>query len=210
MKKVWLRLSRRERAVLSVALLLFFLVLARYLVVEPYLGRRAWVSSQLEILSQRLERERRYVARGGELEETIRQLEAKLKELESGLLEGDTAPVVASALQQAIGQIAAREGVQIVAAHVPGPQPVGVFLRVPVQTEVSGEMVQVVNFIRGIDSSSKLLSVNEITIRSLFPAPGQRGAPGLQGSLRASVVISGFARHSAPSPEPKKGAGRSG
>jgi len=198
-KKFWLRLSKRERTIFFLAFSLFALVVARYLVINPYLARRAWVKDQLEVKYQQLENQNRYLARGNELEEQLKILRVRLKQLESALLEGDTAPVTASALQETVRAIAAKEGVQIVATRVLNPEPFGAFLKVPIQVEVDGEVEQVASLIKGIDSAPKLLVVKELTIRSLRPrARRRRRGRAQQASkgLRASMVIAGFSRPS--------------
>ena len=199
MKKFWLRLSKRERTIFFLAFSLFALVVARYLVINPYLSRRAWVKDQLEVKYQQLENQNRYLGRGKELEEQIKILRVRLKQLESALLEGDTAPVTASALQATVRAIAAKEGVQIVATRVLNPEPIGSFLKVPIQVEVDGEVEQVASLIKGINSAPKLLVVNELTIRSLRPRATRRRRGKAQKpnkGLRASMVIAGFSRPS--------------
>jgi len=198
-KKFWLRLSKRERTIFFLAFSLFALVVARYLVINPYLARRAWVKDQLEVKFQQLENQNRYLGRGNELEEQIKILRVRLKQLESGLLEGDTAAVTASALQETVRAIAAKEGVQIVATRVLNPEPIGSFLKVPIQVEVDGEVEQVASLIKGIDTAPKLLVVNELTIRSLRPRARRRRQRKTQQAnkgLRASMVIAGFSRPS--------------
>ena len=141
------------------ALSIFLLVLGRYLVVEPYSARREWVKSQLEIHSRLLKKQKQYLNRRTQLEGDLEQLKTKLETLDLSLLVGDTPPVSASALQETVREIAAKEGVQIVSTRVLSPKPVGSFLSIPVQIEVSGEIGQVANLIKGIESSSKLLVV---------------------------------------------------
>ena len=192
MKKFWLRLSKRERTIVYGALCLLALVVARFLVINPYLAHRDWVKDQLEIKYQQLENQNRYLGRGDELEERIKILRKRLKTLESALLEGDTAPVTASALQETVRLIAAKEGVQIVATRVLNPEPVGSFLKVPIQVEVDGEVEQVASLIKGIDSAPKLLVVKELTIRSLRPVPGEDagGRPRIRAKDSGPVWLS--------------------
>ena len=196
MKKFWERLSKRERGMAILACSIFFLVLGNYLVLEPYSARREWVKSQLEIQTNLLERQNRYLKRRTQIEGDLRRLKTKLETLKSSLLGGDTPPVSASALQETVRKIAAKEGVQIVSTRVLSPKPVGSFLTISVQLEVSGEVGQLVNLIRGIESNAKLLAVSEVNIRSLASRVNRRRRPILRsrGSLRTTLVISGFAR----------------
>ena len=196
MKNFWGRLSKRERGMVLLALSIFLLILGRYLVVKPYSARREWVKSQLEIQTQLLEKQSRYLKRRTQLEGDLGQLQTKLEALDSSLLAGDTPPVSASALQEEVREIAAKEGVQIVSTRVLSPKPAGSFLSIPVQIEVSGEIGQVVNLIKGIESSSKLLVVSEVNIRSLVSRVNRRRRPIVRGrgGLRTTLVISGFVR----------------
>jgi len=196
-KNLWLRLSKRERVIVSVAALIFVLLLARFFVLNPYLAHRASVAEQLDVRAKQLENHRRYLNRKEEIQGEIAALKTELEELVASLLVGDTPPVIASSLQETVRAIAAREGVQIVATRVLNPEPVGAFLRIPIQMEIDGAMEQVASLIQGIDSGPQLLVVNEITIRSLSPQaargrPRERQAAG--GGVRASMVIAGFAR----------------
>ncbi len=196
MKKFWERLSKRERRMALLACSIFFLVLGNYLVLEPYSARREWVKSQLEIQTNLLERQNRYLKRRTQIEGDLKRLKTKLETLKSSLLGGDTPPVSASALQETVRKIAAKEGVQIVSTRVLSPKPVGSFLTISVQLEVSGEVGQLVNLIKGIESNAKFLMVSEVNIRSLASRVKRRRRPVLRsrGSLRTTLVISGFAR----------------
>jgi len=196
MKSLWGRLSKREKGMVFLALSIFFLVLGRYFVVEPYSARREWVKSQLEIHSRLLKKQKQYLNRRTQLEGDLGQLKTKLETLDSSLLPGDTPPVSASALQETVREIAAKEGVQIVSTRVLSPKPAGSFLSIPVQVEVSGEIGQVVNLIKGIESSSMLLVVSEVNVRSLVSRVKRRRRrlPQRKKGLRTTLVISGFVR----------------
>ena len=56
MKRLWQRLSRRERGLIGGTLLILFLAVGRYFVLTPYLERRAWVQNQLEAQPRLLEK----------------------------------------------------------------------------------------------------------------------------------------------------------
>ncbi len=85
------------------------------------------------------------------------------------------------------------------ATRVLNPEPIGSFLKVPIQVEVDGAVDQVTSLIKGINSAPKLLVVKELTIRSLRPRARrrrQRRAREASKGLRASMVIAGFSRPS--------------
>jgi Tfp pilus assembly protein PilO len=197
MKRLWQRLSQRERALVLVVLGILVLVLARYLLVLPFLERWAWVRNQLEVQPQLLEKNLRFI---NQQENLIAALDAARKEIklrEPKLLSGNTASVSASDLQETVQGLATKEGAQVITTRVLNPEPAGSFSKIAIQMEIGGQIDQIANFIRGIDSSPKLLVVDEINVRSLFrpvSVPQPQAAQAAIQNLRVSVTIAGFIR----------------
>lgn len=219
MKRIWQRLSKRERGLVLLSLFVLFLVLGRYFLISPFLERREWVKTQLEIRPQVLEKNLRYLGQREQIEARLEKDRAELKALEASLLSGATPSVIASDLQQTVQALAAKEGVQVISTRVLNPEAMDPFTKIPIQMEVGGQIDQVVNLIKGIESAEKLLVLGEVNIRSLFTPVGARtrGAPALPAqTLRANLVVSGFARAEPKSPArgaaekgkvPEKGSG---
>src|SRR3972149_6798390 len=168
MKRLWQRLSKRESGLVVLSLFIFLLVLGRYFFLVPFLERREWVKSQLEIQPQLLEKNHRYIGRKDEIAAALMKARAELQAIEPSLTSGDTPSVSASDLQQAVQALAAKEGLQVITTRVLNPDTKGPFTRIPIQIEISGQIYQLVNLIHGIDSADKLLVVDELNIRSLF------------------------------------------
>ena len=198
MKRIWQRLSKRERGLVVLTLFISLIVLGRYLLVTPFLARREWVKSQLEIQPQLLEKNLRYVGQKAEMAAGLERARGELKAVEPSLLSGDTPSVSASDLQQTVQSLAAKEGTQVISTRVLNPEAMGSFTKIPIQVEISGQIDQVANLIKGIESADKLLVVSELNIRSLFtPVAVARppAAPQVPAqNLRASLTIVGFAR----------------
>ena len=180
MKQFWQRLSQRERGLVVVTLVIIFLVLARYIVIGPFVERREWVQSQLEIQPQLLEKNLRFLGQKDELMATLEATQNELKAKEPRLLTGDTPSVSASDLQDVIQGLATKEGTQVITTRVLNPETAGSFAKISVQMEIGGQIDQLASLIRGIENSPKLLMIDEINVRSLFrPAgfPSRRGFP---------------------------------
>jgi len=209
-KRLWERLSKREKGLVVLTLLILLSVIARYFLVSPFLERREWVKGQLEIQPQLLEKNLRYVGQKAAMAANLEKARGEIKALEPSLLSADTPSVSASDLQQTIQAIATKEGTQVISTRVLNPEAMGAFTKIPVQIEVSGQIDQVANLIKGIESAEKLLVLQELNIRSLFTPVVAGRAPGTpqppQQNLRASLTISGFARGQ-PAPPPKAEAG---
>lgn len=198
MKQSWRRLSRRERALVLLSGVILLVFIARYAIVTPLLERRAWVAEQLEAQPQLLAKNLRYLGQNEVITTGLAAAQAQIKAQEPKLLTGDTPSVSASDLQETVQAMAAREGTQIITTRVLNTEPAGSFSKIGIQLEIGGQIQQLANLIRGIETSPKLLVIDEINVRSLFrPAgfPQPPGAPQAPAqNLRVSLMVSGYAR----------------
>jgi Tfp pilus assembly protein PilO len=202
MKQFWRRLSQRERGLVLVTVAILVLAMARYLLIMPFLERWDWVKNQLEVQPQLLEKNLRYIAQQDNLMAALNAAQSEIKFKEPKLLSGNTPSVSASDLQETVQGLATKEGVQVITTRVLNPEAAGSFSKIAIQMEIGGQIDQIANFIRGIDSSPKLLAVDEINVRSLFrpagiPQPQAVAQPVAQTTLqnlRVSVTIAGFVR----------------
>jgi type II secretory pathway component PulM len=200
MRTFWQRLSTRERALVVAAVAVLFAIIARSLIVNPYLERREWVKTQLEAEPQRLERNLRYLARKEEMAAALEAARTELKNREPRLLTGDTPSVSASDLQNVVQALATKEGTQVITTRVLNPESEGSFSKISIQMEIGAQIDQAANLIRSIETSEKMLVVDEINIRSLFRPVGFPQPPGAQPqataqNLRLSLTVAGFARN---------------
>jgi Tfp pilus assembly protein PilO len=204
MKQFWQRLSRREQGLVIVTLVILCVMLGRYLLVDPFLDRRDWVKNQLQVQPQLLEKNLRYLGQKDELAEALAAGQNAIKAREPRLLTGDTPSVHASNLQETVQTLASKEGTQVITTRVLNPEPAGAFSKIAIQMEIGGQIEQIAALIRDIESSPKLLIVDEINIRSLFRPigfPRPRSVPQTtMQNLRVSLTVAGFARAQAASP----------
>jgi ACT domain-containing protein len=198
MKRLWQRLSQRERGLVVVTIGILVVALMRYLLVIPFLEHWDWVKNQLEVQPQLLEKNIRFIAQQENLVVALDAARKEIKIREPKLLSGNTASVSASDLQETIQGLATKEGAQVITTRVLNPEPAGSFSKIAIQMEIGGQIDQIANFIRSIDSSAKLLVVDEINVRSLFrPVAIQQPQAVSQAAiqnLRVSVTIAGFVR----------------
>ena len=198
MKQFWQRLSRRERSLVVLTLVIVVIALGRYVLIGPFVERWEWVRNQLEIQPQLLEKNIRFLNQRDELVAMLEAARTELKAKEPRFLTGDTPSVSASDLQDAVQGLATKEGTQVITTRVLNPETNGNFAKISLQMEIGGQIDQIASLIRGIENSPKLLMVDEINVRSLFrPAgfPQAPGAPQLAAqNLRVSLTVSGLAR----------------
>jgi Tfp pilus assembly protein PilO len=204
-KQLWQRFSQRERALVVVTVVILLVVLGRISVVNPYMARREWVQTQLEIQPQLLEKNLRYIGQKEQLNAALESARNDIKARETKLLTGDTPSVNASDLQETVQAMAVKEGTQVITTRVLNPEPTGAFSKIAIQMEVGGQVDQVATLVRGIETSPKLLVIDEINVRSLFRPTGiaQQGAPQVPAqNLRVSITVAGFARGQASAGKP--------
>lgn len=206
MNNFWQKLSKRERSLAVVTALILLVFMAKFAIVTPFLERREWVKSQLESQPQLLAKNIRYLGQKDAMLAALEAARAEIKAQEPKLLSGDTASVSASDLQETVQALASREGTQVITTRVLNPETAGSFSKIAIQMEIGGQIQQIANLIKGLESSPKLLVIDEINVRSLFRPigfPQPQGIPQLPAqNLRASLTIAGFAR--APSAAPAK------
>jgi len=101
--------------------------------------------------------------------------------------------------------LATREGTQVITTRVLNPEAAGSFSKIAIQMEIGGQIQQVANLIKGLETAPKLLVIDEVNVRSLFRPigfPQPPGTPQLPAqNLRISLTVAGYAR--APAAAPK-------
>ena len=197
--RFWNRLSKRERGLALLAMIVFVGIIFYDRVVTPLIERRTWVRDQLLSQPELFNRSMQYLGREKEMKTRLEEARRRVKAMDRVLLVGDTPSVIAAALQKVVRDIAAKEGIQIATTRVLDSTEAGSFLRIPIQVDVVGKIDQVANLIKFLDSNPKYLIVDEVNIRSggnnrRARRSKGKGAKQADKELRASLVISGFAR----------------
>jgi type II secretory pathway component PulM len=208
MKRFWQRLSARERTLVGLTGVVLVAILGQYLIAAPFLERRAWVKGQLDSQPQLLEKNLHYLGQKQALATAFERAQNEIKSREPRLLTGDTPSVSASDLQETVQGLATREGTQVITTRVLNPEPAGSFSKIAIQMEVGGQIEQITSLIRGVETSPKLLVIDEINVRSLFRPigfPQPQGVPQIAAqNLRVSITVAGYAR-AQPAPIGKTG-----
>lgn len=198
MNNFWHRLSKRERGLVILTGLVLLIFMTKYVLVTPFLERREWVKNQLDSQPQLLQKNLRYLEQKETLLGALQAARAQIKIQEPKLLTGGTPSVSASDLQETVQAMATREGTQVITTRVLNPEPAGSFAKIGIQLEIGGQIQQIANLIRGIETAPKLLVIDEINVRSLFRPigfPQPQGVPqGPAQNLRISLTVVGFTR----------------
>ena len=204
MSNFWQRLSKRERGLALLTGLIILVFIGKFAALSPFLERRQWVRNQLESQPQLLQKNLRYLSQKELLIASLETVRGQIKAQEPKLLTGDTPSVSASDLQETVQAMASREGTQVITTRVLNPEAAGTYSKIGIQMEIGGQIQQIASLIRGIESSPKLLVVDELNVRSLFRPVGLPQPQGLPAAipqnLRVSLTVIGFARSQPASP----------
>ena len=79
MKQFWQRLSRRERGLVALTVVILSVALGRYLLIGPFLDRWDSVRARLEIEPQLLEKNLRFLAQREELATALEVARSEIK-----------------------------------------------------------------------------------------------------------------------------------
>jgi hypothetical protein len=178
--------------------IILLVIVGKYFVITPFLEHREWVKSQLESQPQLLEKNLRYLGQKESMSAAAVAAQNEIKSREAKLLTSDTPSVSASDLQDTVQGLAIREGTQVITTRVLNPETAGSFSKIAIQMEIGGQIDQIANLVKGIETSPKFLVIDEINIRSLFrpigvPQPQVAPQAPVQ-NLRVSLTVSGYAR----------------
>jgi Tfp pilus assembly protein PilO len=177
-------LSRRERLIVFIGGLGLVVVLGWTFVVQPLMDRfqatTELVPSRTQVLGRRLD----LIARKDAI---TRDLEATNTDIEkaSARFLTDAAPAVAaSELQKLTKDMAAQASTEIRSERILPPVERGEILEIPVEIAVSGEIRQLVDLLSRLETSPKMLTVQDLRVRVVNVSQPKE--------LLATLTVSGF------------------
>jgi Tfp pilus assembly protein PilO len=197
-------LSRRERALVAVALLAAIAIAGYLYVVEPIRQRNAQEAELIPVREARLERRRALIAQHSALTGELADADKRVAAESLRLLQGPTPPLAASELQKLIKDLAATVGVEVRSERVLPTVDRSGLVEVPIEITVAGGIRESVNLLGRIDQTPKLLTVQDFKMRVVSlgqprdllttitvagyllgtPAPARTGEQGKAGGSR--------------------------
>ena len=158
-------LSRRERALVAVALLAAIGIAGYLYVVEPIRQRNAQEAELIPVREARLERRRALIAQRSTLTSELADADKRVAAESLRLLQGPTPPLAASELQKLIKDLAATVGVEVRSERVLPTVDRGGLVEVPIEITVAGGVREAVNLLGRLDQTPKLLTVQDFKMR---------------------------------------------
>ena len=183
-------LSRRERTIVGLALVVGVLLGGWMLVVEPILEHNRSAAELVPAREQVLLQKRELIARRAAITAELNATTARFDKLAEGFLTSTTPAVAASELQNLVKDMAAQAKTEVRSERILPPVDRGELLEIPVEIAVSCEIRQLVDLLARLESGAKLLPVQDLKIRVVNLSQPK--------DLLTTLTISGFILPNAP------------
>ena len=176
--------KQRKYILITVAVLLFFGVI--YWLFPFFQGIQA-AGAEIILKERQLAKYRQMVQKGNDLQAKLISLNRTLKQVESGLLAGETPALAAVNVQNTLNEVASRSEVEIKTVRVLKPEKMDEenYLSVPVQFTISSTIRQLKEMLYRIETSPKYLTIKKIKISVRHT----RGLKQLQSDLTVAGVM---------------------
>lgn len=148
-----------------------------------------------DLKQRKLAKYRQKVLEKKAVERELLSLKNAFKQAEAALLTGKTPSLAAAEIQQIVTNISNAAGVQIMTVRILQPDRSGkkMYLAIPVEVTIISTMRQLTQLLYKLDSSTKLLRIVKLGIRSR----GQRRSRGVRGisvKIATTLTVEGFVK----------------
>ena len=177
-------LSRRERVLVGLAVIVGVVLGGWLLVIEPILEHNRTSGELVPAREQVLQQKRELITRRAAITAELQKTAAQFDKLSEGFLTSATPAVAASELQKIVKDMAAEAKTEVRSERILPPADRGELLEIPVEIAVSCEIRQLVDLLARLDGASKLLPVQDLKVRVVNVTQPKE--------LLATMTISGF------------------
>lgn len=177
-------LSKRERAMVGLAVLGAVAIGGYIYIVEPLRERNAQQAELIPVREAKLERRRLLIAQRGALTAELAEADKRVAAESQRLLQGPTPPLAASELQKLVKDLAAGVGVEVRSERVLPTVDRSGLVEVPIEITVAGGIRESVNLLSRIDQTPKLLTLQDFKMRVV--------SLGQPRDLLTTLTVSGY------------------
>ena len=163
------------------------LVLVYLAIVSPLLSLEESWSQELVRKRQVLAKYESLLASKDRVAQANQEMKAALTRTESQFLSGSNAAVASADLQEILKNLTRDHGVQMTSTKVLQPRDAGSYLEVPVQVQLSGNIMQLLTVLYNLEHHKKLLFIPELEIN----APRWMVGVKTESTLQVNMVVSG-------------------
>jgi len=176
--------SRRERVLIAVGVVVALLVVGWEFVLQPVRERYRSAAELTPVREQVLVRRLELVARKAAIARDLEATNARLQAVAGRFLPAATPAVAASELQKVVKELATQASTEIRSERILPPVERGELVEIPIEIAVSGEIRQLVDLLSRLEQTPKLLTVQDLKVRVVNVTQPKE--------LLATIILSGF------------------
>jgi Tfp pilus assembly protein PilO len=177
-------LSRRERTLVTLAVVAVVVILGWQGLVEPIRERYRVAADLVPVRERVLARRQELVSRKNAIAAELQATNARIDELSTRFLPAGTPAVAASELQKLVKEMASQAATDVRSERILPPVERGELLEIPIEIAVSGEVRQLVDLLSRLERAPKLLAVQDLKVRVVNVTQPKE--------LLATLTLSGF------------------
>ena len=163
------------------------LLLVYLVIISPLLSLEDSWTQELSRQRQLLVKYQSLIQSKAQVLKANQEMKAALARTESQFLSGSGAAVASAELQEILKNLTRDHGVQLTSTKVLTPREAGLYLEVPVQVQLSGNVAQLLTILYHLEHHKKLLFIPDLEIN----APRWRVGAQTDSPLQVNLVVSG-------------------
>ena len=185
----------KRRKIIVVGLALLVCLATIYIFNSPDLSTQIF-SEDLDLKRQKLTKYRQKVLEKKFVERELLSLQNTFKRAEASLLNGKTPSLAAAEIQAIVTDITKAANVQIMTIRIlqPGRSGKDMYLAIPVEVTITSTIRELTELLYKLDSSTKMLRIAKLNIKSRRGRIGRRGARENSVKIVSTLTVEGFVK----------------
>jgi Tfp pilus assembly protein PilO len=159
-----MKITPRDKKYLIAGVVALCIFVVVKFIIYPFLDTLESQKEDLELKQQTVQKYTKIISRQGELQKKLKLLKKDDLSISSSLLKGETPSLSAADIQKSIDRIATSSTIEIQSVKIMDSGKQGDFLTVPIQIRFTSDLKRMKNFIYGIETNQKLLTIPSLKI----------------------------------------------
>jgi len=159
-----LKISKRDKKVLTVGAVAVFLILVMNYVVFPFIESEKGIRERTQQKEMVLQKYEKIIKQRKEVEEKLDQLNRKLNRLNRKLLKGSTTSLAAAEMQKILERISSKHDLELKSVKVKEAEERGEFLAIPIEVRLTTDLNRARKFLADLEKNSKYLVIPKLKI----------------------------------------------
>jgi len=159
-----LKISKRDKKVLTVGVLAVALIIAMNYVVSPFIESEKDIRERTQQKEMVLQKYEKIITQRKKIEEKLNQLKGKQNKLNSKLLKGSTTSLAAAEMQKILEGISSTHDLELKSVKVKEAEERGEFLAIPIEIRLTTDLNRTRKFLADLEKNSKYLVIPQLKI----------------------------------------------